>query len=71
MVFQGSAVKNTLSLLCQLFPNRWTRKSGILLSMVVGRKVALQVENIPVLCRYLDVFPDELPSVPPERDAVF
>ncbi|XP_062230304.1 uncharacterized protein LOC133928029 [Phragmites australis] len=46
-------------------------QSGILLPMVVGRKVALQVDNIPVLCRYLNVFPDELPSVPPERDAVF
>ena len=64
-------MKYTLSLLCQLFPDRWTRKSGILLAMVDDRKVALHVEDIPVVCRYSDVFPDELPGVPPERDSVF
>ena len=29
VVFQGSAVKYALSLLCQLFPDHWTRKSGL------------------------------------------
>ena len=59
VIFQGSAMKYSLSLLSQMFPNRWTRKSGILLAMVDGTEVALQVENIPVVCHYLDVFPNE------------
>jgi hypothetical protein len=29
------------------------------------------MEDIPVVCCYSDVFPDELPGVPPERDSVF
>jgi hypothetical protein len=71
VIFQGSALKYSLSLLCKLFPNRWMRKSGVLLAMVDGREVALRVENILVVCHYPDVFPDELPGVPPERDTVF
>jgi len=39
--------------------------------MVDGSEVALRVEDIRVVCHYLDVFPAELPSIPPERDAVF
>jgi hypothetical protein len=29
------------------------------------------VERIPVVCDYLDVFPDELPGIPPDRDIEF
>jgi hypothetical protein len=29
------------------------------------------LDKIPVVCEYLDVFPDELPSMPPDRDVVF
>ena len=71
VIFQGSAMKYSLSLLSQMFPDRWTRKSGILLAMVDGTEVALQVENILVVCHYPDVFPNDLPGIPPERDAVF
>jgi hypothetical protein len=33
--------------------------------------VATQLEDIPVVCEYLDVFPDNLPGMPPERDVEF
>jgi hypothetical protein len=29
------------------------------------------LEEIPVVCEYPDVFPDELPSMPPDRDVEF
>jgi hypothetical protein len=29
------------------------------------------VERIPVVCDYPDVFPDELPGMPPDRDIEF
>jgi len=64
-------MKYSLALLCVLFSDRRTRKSGILFSMVDGSEVALRVEDIRVVCHYPDVFPAELPSIPPERDAVF
>jgi hypothetical protein len=31
----------------------------------------IQLENIPVVCEYPDVFPDDLPSMPPDRDIEF
>jgi hypothetical protein len=29
------------------------------------------LDEIPVVCEYPDVFPDELPSMPPDRDVEF
>jgi hypothetical protein len=33
--------------------------------------VTIQLENIPVVCEYPDVFPEDLPSMPPDRDVEF
>jgi hypothetical protein len=33
--------------------------------------VATQLEDIPVVCEYPDVFPDDLPGMPPDRDVEF
>jgi hypothetical protein len=34
-------------------------------------RVESPVERIPIVCEYLDVFPDELPGMPPDRDIEF
>ena len=31
----------------------------------------IKIENIPVVCEYADVFPDDLPGMPPDRDIEF
>jgi hypothetical protein len=33
--------------------------------------IELPLEKIPVVCEYVDVFPDELPGMPPDRDIKF
>jgi hypothetical protein len=33
--------------------------------------VTVQLEDIPVVCEYPDVFPDDLPGMPPDRDVEF
>jgi hypothetical protein len=33
--------------------------------------ITTQLEDIPVVCEYTDVFPDELPGLPPDRDVEF
>jgi hypothetical protein len=71
VIFVGSTMKYSLSLLYHLFPDRWMRKSGILFSMVQDGEVVLHVEDIRVVCNYPDVFPLELPGIPPTRNAVF
>ncbi|XP_062179431.1 uncharacterized protein LOC133884047 [Phragmites australis] len=71
ITFQGKALPYALSMLCRIFSNRWMWKSGALWSLVEGQDVTLRVEDIPVVCRYPDVFPSELPGLPPERGPVF
>jgi hypothetical protein len=31
----------------------------------------ITIHQIPVVCEFLDVFPDELPGLPPDRDVEF
>jgi hypothetical protein len=71
VVFLGSSPKYTLSLLAQLLPDRRSRKSGIFFSMVVEGEASLWVQDIRVVCDFANVFPAELPGIPPERDATF
>jgi hypothetical protein len=71
VVLLGSSPKFTLSSLSQLLPDCRSRKSGILFSMMVESEAALRVQNICVVCDFVDVFPAELPGIPPERDAAF
>jgi hypothetical protein len=71
VIFLGSSPKFTLSLLSQLLSDRQSRKSGILYSMVVEGEATLRVQDIRVVCDFADVFPAELPDIPPERDAAF
>jgi hypothetical protein len=33
--------------------------------------IELPLKIIPVVCEYADVFPDELPGMPPDRDIEF
>jgi hypothetical protein len=71
VIFLGSSPKFTLSSLSQLLLDLRSRKSGILYSMVVEGEAALRVQDIRVVCDFVDVFPAELPGIPPERDATF
>jgi hypothetical protein len=71
VVFQGSAPKFSLALLCYLFPCRWMRKSSLLWSMVEVPEAIVRVVDIPVVCHYPDVFPADLPGLPPERESIF
>jgi hypothetical protein len=64
-------MKYSLSLLYHLFPDRWTRKSGILFSMVKDGEAVLCVEDNRVVCNYPEVVSLELPGIPPTRNAVF
>ena len=34
-------------------------------------KGSLRIEDIPVVCEFPDVFPDELPGLPPDREIEF
>ncbi|XP_074288453.1 uncharacterized protein LOC141613608 [Silene latifolia] len=43
-----------------------------LICVVTSTEVSLpKIEEVPVVCEFTDVFPDELPGVPPKRDVEF
>ncbi|KAL5837054.1 hypothetical protein ACOSQ3_014223 [Xanthoceras sorbifolium] len=42
-----------------------------LAQVVDSRKVASTIQNIPTVCDFADVFPEELPGLPPQRDVEF
>ncbi|RVW41006.1 Retrovirus-related Pol polyprotein from transposon 412 [Vitis vinifera] len=41
------------------------------LAYVVNEENDLKLESIPIVWNYPDVFPDDLPSLPPERQSLF
>ena len=54
-----------------MFPSRWLRKSGLLSAMTKVSDATLSIKDIPVVCRYPDVFPVDLPGLSPERESIF
>ena len=67
VVFQGNAPKFSNALLCYMFPSHWLRRSGLLWTMMEVRDATLSIKDIPVVCRYPDVFLADLRGLPPER----
>ena len=41
------------------------------LAFIMEDKLSKAVENVPVVCEFLDVFPEEIPGLPPIRDINF
>jgi hypothetical protein len=37
----------------------------------VDEAIVQEIQDIPVVCEFLDVFPEDLPGLPPERDVEF
>jgi hypothetical protein len=35
------------------------------------KAIVQELQDIPVVCEFLDVFPEDLPGLPPERDVEF
>jgi len=54
-----------------LFPDRRPIKTSFLWSLVETPTKPLIIEKIPVVRDYPDVFPDELPGMPPKREVEF
>ena len=54
-----------------LFPGSRTVKSGFLLSLVEKPSSSLTAAGIPVVREFLDVFPADLPGMPPPRSVEF
>ena len=54
--------EDRMSLLMSLVPT---------LPVVAHAKASLDLSSIPVVCEFLDVFPEDLPGLPPDQDVKF
>ncbi|WVZ72024.1 hypothetical protein U9M48_020544 [Paspalum notatum var. saurae] len=71
LTFQASAPSYSLFMMASLFPKRRCVKSGFLWTLAEKPTKPLKIEEIPVVRNYPDVFPDELPGMPPKREVEF
>jgi len=71
LIFQGTAPPHSLFVLASLFPGQRTIKTGLLWALPETPSTAQLIGVIPVVRDYPDVFPDELPGMPPVRDVEF
>ena len=70
--FEGKHVDRPMRMISALRANSLFRKGcqGFL-AYVVNEGNGLKLEDIPIVKDYPDVFPDDLPSLPPEREVEF
>ncbi|XP_074373790.1 uncharacterized protein LOC141714156 [Apium graveolens] len=71
--FKGDSVEKHSVMISVLKACKMLRKGGEgFLAYVVGNEgIKNKVEDIPIVKEFLDVFPDELPGLPPEREIEF
>ena len=73
MVIYGSRRKNQIGLISAIKAKRCRQKGcSTYLAYVIDAKAEKKVvENVPIVDEFPDVFPDELPGVPQERQVEF
>uniref|UniRef100_A0A2N9GX41 Reverse transcriptase n=1 Tax=Fagus sylvatica TaxID=28930 RepID=A0A2N9GX41_FAGSY len=71
--FKGSRLPSLPHMISALRANRLLRKGcrGFLASVVDLQKKELEIEDIPVVREFPDVFPEDLPGLPPDREVEF
>ena len=68
ITFQASAPPYSLNVMASLFSTRHFVKSGFLWTLAEKPTKSLLIEEIRVIQDYPDVFPGELPGMPPKRE---
>jgi hypothetical protein len=71
--FKGSRLPTLPHMISALRANRFLRKGcrGFLASVVDLQKKELEIVDIPVVREFPDVFPEDLPGLPPDREVEF
>jgi hypothetical protein len=70
--FYGDRTINTPRLISALHATRLIAKGCLgFLACVTEDKAEAKIEEIPVVQEFIDVFPDELPGMPPDREIEF
>jgi hypothetical protein len=76
-MYQRGAVIDTLNRIIRL--NLPDSSSQLLIQLQTPKRAVervcetsvKEIRDVPIVCEFLDVFPDDLPSLPPDRDMEF
>ena len=71
VTFQANLPSLSILVMASLFPSCHPMKTGFLWSLVEMPTKPLIIEKILVVRYYLDIFPDELPGIPPKCEVEF
>ncbi|KAA3464254.1 DNA/RNA polymerases superfamily protein [Gossypium australe] len=60
-------------MISHMIAQRYIRKGyeAYLALVMNAKETELNIESVPIVCEYLDVFPEELPGLPPVREVEF
>ena len=73
IVFIGGDRKTPIKIISIIKVEKYLRKGyeAYLVSVVEERKECVKLKELPVVHEFKDVFPDDLPRLPPEQDIEF
>ncbi|GAB2294877.1 hypothetical protein Dimus_038321 [Dionaea muscipula] len=73
LVFEGERKDVSVGFISALRARKLLRKgcSGFIAYVIDSEKVEQDIEDIPIVNEFLDVFPEDLPGLPPDREVEF
>ncbi|KAI3810130.1 hypothetical protein L1987_19740 [Smallanthus sonchifolius] len=71
LTIHGDKLSNSVGIISTLKATKYLRKGCLAYLVSVTTDTGKKIEDVPVVAEFPDVFPDELPGIPPEREVEF
>ncbi|KAI3732904.1 hypothetical protein L1987_64116 [Smallanthus sonchifolius] len=71
LTINGDKLSNSVGIICMLKATKYLRKGCLAYLVSVITDTKTKIEEVAVVAEFPNVFPDELPGIPPEREVEF
>ncbi|KAI3818331.1 hypothetical protein L1987_12135 [Smallanthus sonchifolius] len=71
LTINGDKLSNSVGIISMLKTTKYLRKGCLAYLVTLTTDTKKNIEDVPVVAEFPDVFPDELPRIPPEREVEF
>ncbi|KAI3695449.1 hypothetical protein L1987_78446 [Smallanthus sonchifolius] len=71
LTINGDSLSNSVEIISMLKATKYLRKGCLAYLVSITADTKKKIEDVPAVAEFLDVFPDELPGIPPEREVEF
>ncbi|KAI3819410.1 hypothetical protein L1987_13244 [Smallanthus sonchifolius] len=71
LTINGDKLSNSVGIISMLKATKYLRKGRLAYLVSITADTKKKIEDVPVIVEFLDVFPDELPGIPPDREVEF